>query len=204
MFKTLNLVLAAAAVMFAASPALAAAEVGTQAPTFQATDIDGNAFDLAALKGKKVILEWTNHECPYVIKHYDTGNMQKVQKTAADQGATWVSIVSSAEGRQGHVTAQEAKKITKDAGAHPSVKILDASGEIGKLYGAKTTPHMFVIDEDGTLAYAGAIDDNSSPRHNTVEGAKNYVLAALDDLAAGQAVQTASTQPYGCSVKYSY
>lgn len=204
MFKKLNLFAIALTMLFTAPTAMAAAEIGKAAPNFEATDISGKAFNLENYKGKTVILEWTNHQCPFVVKHYDTGNMQKIQKAATENGAIWVSIVSSAEGRQGHTTASEAQKIIDDSGAHPTYKILDTSGEIGKLYDAKTTPHMFVIDESGALAYAGAIDDNSSPRHNTVEGAKNYVVAALDDLSAGNAVQTASTQPYGCSVKYNY
>lgn len=196
--------IAAIALLLTTAPAMAAAEAGAPAPDFTATDITGAEFNLAALKGKTVVLEWTNHQCPFVVKHYDTGNMQKAQKTATDQGVVWVSIVSSAEGRQGHVSPEEAQAIIKDSGANPSVKIIDASGEIGKLYGARTTPHMFVINPEGNVAYAGAIDDNPSPRHSTVEGAKNYVLAAIDSIAAGTAVETASTQPYGCSVKYAY
>lgn len=203
MLKTFKY-LAAIALLFTAAPAMAAAEAGSPAPDFTATDINGEEFSLSALKGKTVVLEWTNHQCPFVVKHYETGNMQKVQKAATDQGVVWVSIVSSAEGRQGHVSAEEAKAITKEAGAHPTHKILDASGEIGQAYGAKTTPHMFVINAAGNIAYAGAIDDNPSPRHKTVEGAKNYVLAALDDLKNGRDVETASTQSYGCAVKYAY
>lgn len=185
-----------------AGPVMAAPQVGQPAPDFMAKDVNGNDFKLSDHKGKVVVLEWTNHECPFVIKHYDTGNMQKSQQIARDQGVEWITIVSSAPKYQGHVSAEEAKTIVSDAGANPTAKILDESGEIGKLYNARTTPHMFVVDADGALAYAGAIDDNSSPRHTTVEGAKNYVLAALDDLAAGRDVQTAQTAPYGCSVKY--
>ncbi len=183
-------------------PAYAAVEIGQPAPDFTATDVDGNAFKLSDHKGKTVVLEWTNHECPFVIKHYDTGNMQKTQKAARDQGVEWITIVSSAPEKQGHVSAEEAKAIVAEAGAHPTTKILDESGEIGKMYDARTTPHMFVIDAEGNVVYAGAIDDNSSPRHSTVEGATNYVTAALDDLAAGRAVATPQTAPYGCSVKY--
>lgn len=188
-------------VMFIA-PANAAAEIGKAAPEISAKDTNGNDFNLSDHKGKIVVLEWTNHACPFVVKHYDTNNMQSAQKKAREMGVEWISIVSSAEGRQGHVSAEEANKITAEAGASPTAKILDASGEIGKAYGAKTTPHMFVIDENGNLAYAGAIDDNSSPRASTVKGAKNYVLAAISDLQAGNAVETAQTAPYGCSVKY--
>lgn len=181
-------------------------EVGKAAPDFEATDIKGNPFKLSDHKGKIIILEWSNHKCPFVRKHYDSGNMQNLQKAAHDLGKdiAWVTIVSSAEGRQGHTDAKEAADIIKKTGATPDVKILDTSGTIGKLYDAKTTPHMFIVDAEGTLAYAGAIDDNSSPNPKTIEGAQNYVLAALNDLVSGNTVQTPQTQPYGCSVKYAY
>ncbi len=188
--------------LFATTPAFAAPEIGKPAPDFTAKDIEGKDFKLSDHKGKIVVLEWSNHECPYVVKHYGSGNMQKIQKTALDQGAEWVTIVSSAPGRQGNVSAEEAKKIATDAGANFTAKIMDESGAIGKAYDAKTTPHMFVIDKEGTLAYAGAIDDDPSPRPESVQTAKNYVLAALNDLAAGTPVQTPSPQSYGCAVKY--
>lgn len=187
-----------------ALPVYAAPEVGKAAPDFKTTDIDGKEFSLSALKGKKVILEWTNHQCPFVVKHYGSGNMQATQKAATDKGVVWVSIVSSAEGNQGHVSPEEARTITTEQKASPSVKILDPSGEIGHLYDARTTPHMFVIDEAGKLAYAGAIDSNSSPNPETIKGATNHVLAALDDLEAGRPVAVSSTQPYGCGVKYAH
>lgn len=180
----------------------ASPEIGAPAPDFTATDIDGKPFKLSDHKGKIVVLEWTNNKCPFVIKHYDTQNMQNTQKALKEQGVEWVSVNSSAPGRQGHVTPEEAKTILEEAGAHVTTQILDEDGTIGKLYDAKTTPHMFVIHTDGTLAYAGAIDDNSSPRHSTVEGATNYVLAAVEDLKAGRPVATSLTTPYGCSVKY--
>ncbi len=186
------------------TPAQAAPEVGQAAPGFTATDIDGNEFNLADHKGKIVVLEWTNHQCPFVMKHYNSGNMQKVQKAVKDQGVEWVTIVSSAEGRQGNTTPEEAAQIVEDAGAIITTKILDASGKIGKLYDAKTTPHMFIIDTNGVLAYVGAIDSNSSPNPATIEGAENYVLAAVDDLVSGNEVRTPRSQPYGCSVKYAY
>jgi peroxiredoxin len=188
--------------LFAIAPAFAAPEIGKLAPDFTAKDIDGKDFKLSDHKGKIVVLEWSNHECPYVVKHYSSGNMQKTQKAALDQGAEWVTIVSSAPGRQGNVSAEEAKKIATDAGASYTAKIMDENGAIGKAYDAKTTPHMFVIDKEGTLAYAGAIDDDPSPRPESVQTAKNYVLAALSDLAAGTPVQTPTSQSYGCAVKY--
>ena len=130
--------------------------------------------------------------------------MQKVQKEATEKGVKWITINSSAEGRQGYVSDEEAAKILEEKGAAPTAKILDPSGEIGKLYDAKTTPHMFVIDAEGNLAYAGAIDSDSSPNPESIEGADNYVLAAIDSLKAGEPVETTQTQPYGCSVKYAY
>ncbi len=187
-----------------AMPVYAAPQIGQPAPDFTATDIDGNEFTLSELKGKKVILEWTNNQCPFVVKHYGSGNMQATQKAATDKGAVWVSIVSSGEGMQGNVTSEEARAIMTEADAHPSAKILDPSGTIGHLYEAQTTPHMFVIDEEGILAYAGAIDSKSSPNPKSIETATNYVLAALDDLDAGRPVATSQTQPYGCAVKYSH
>ncbi|MCK6417655.1 MAG: thioredoxin family protein [Alphaproteobacteria bacterium] len=183
-------------------PVLAAPEIGQPAPDFTIKDIDGKEFNLADHKGKVIVLEWTNHECPFVRKHYESGNMQKTQQAARDQGVEWVSIVSSAPGRQGHVGADEARKIAQENKAVITTKLLDESGEIGKAYAAQTTPHMFVINKDGVLAYMGAIDDQPSPRAETVEGAQNYVLAALADLSAGKPVTTAQTQPYGCAVKY--
>lgn len=198
-------VIAAFALVMPISIAKAAAPViGEPAPNFKAVDVDGKEFNLADHKGKIVVLEWTNHQCPFVMKHYNSGNMQKVQKAVNEQGVEWVTIVSSAEGRQGHVTPEEAKKIVQDADATITTKILDPSGQIGKMYDAKTTPHMFVIDAEGKLAYAGAIDNKSSPNPSTIEGAENYVLAAVDDLISGNAVRTPQTQPYGCSVKYEY
>lgn len=190
------------------SPALAPAvaqaapEIGKPAPDFSATDLDGKPVKLSDLKGKIVVLEWTNPECPFVHKHYDTGSMQQTQKTATAKGVEWISIVSSAPQREGYMTPEQAKAVLAEKGAAPSAEILDSSGEIGRLYDARTTPHMFVIDAAGTLVYAGAIDDKPTPNPATLEGAKNYVLAALGDLEAGRPVATAQTQPYGCSVKY--
>lgn len=184
------------------STAQANAEVGAPAPDFSAVDTNGNAFKLSDHKGEIVVLEWTNHECPFVWKHYSEGNMQATQKKAEELGIKWVSIVSSAPDRQGHISAEEANKIVADEGAVVTAKILDESGEIGKLYGAVTTPHMYVINAEGSLVYAGAIDDNPSPNPKTIEGANNYVIAAMEAVKAGEAVEIAQTKPYGCGVKY--
>ncbi|MGB1077186.1 MAG: redoxin family protein [Bdellovibrionales bacterium] len=177
-------------------------KIGAPAPAFTATDTNGNEVSLEALKGKVVVLEWTNHECPFVIKHYETKNMQSLQEKAAEMGVTWISIVSSAEGKQGATTAEEANEIMAEQGAKPAHRILDPEGTIGHMYGAKTTPHMFVIDAEGNLAYQGAIDDNPSPRQSAVADAKNYVLEAMTALTTGGEIEVAETRSYGCSVKY--
>lgn len=176
--------------------------IGETAPDFSVLTTSGETFTLSEYKDKIVILEWTNHQCPFVRKHYDSNNMQDLQKELTDKGAVWVSIVSSAKGKQGHITPGEANAITTDESAAPSFKILDESGEIGKLFGAKTTPHMYVINAGGALAYNGAIDDDSSPYADRAKGANNYIRAAFNDLTNGNDVQVAETRPYGCSVKY--
>lgn len=192
------------AVLGASSQTQAATKlnVNQPAPVFTAKTSLGDTFNLADHKGKTVVLEWTNHKCPFVVKHYETNNMQSLQKELTKDGVVWVSIVSSAPGKQGHVSPEQAVQITKDQAAQPSFKILDDSGEIGKLYNAKTTPHMFVINPEGELVYQGAIDDNSSYKQSTVDGAKNYVRAAYANIKAGEPVAVSETKPYGCSVKY--
>ena len=194
--------IALAALCLVSAPAFAAPVVGEAAPTFSATDTKGNTVKLEDYKGKTVVLEWTNHGCPFVRKHYDSGNMQKTQKQAIDEGAVWLSVISSAEGKQGHVTGAEADKLTEDRGAAPTAVLLDPAGEIGKLYDAKTPPHMFVSDPRGMLVYAGAIDSIPSPFPSDIGKAENYVMSALADMKAEKPVQTAVTTDYGCSVKY--
>jgi peroxiredoxin len=186
----------------AAAPAMAAPEVGKPAPAFTGTDTTGKTWELAALEGTPVILEWTNHDCPYVVKHYESSNMQALQKDATAAGYTWLSVISSAPGKQGHVSPAQADELTESRGAAPTAVLLDPEGTIGQAYGARTTPHMFVIDADGTLVYMGGIDDKPTTNIADVEGAENYVRLAIADLAAGQPVGQAVTRPYGCSVKY--
>lgn len=182
--------------------ALAAVGVGKPAPDFTGVDSNGQSHRLSDFKGKTVVLEWTNHDCPFVVKHYSTGNMQALQREATGDGIVWLSIISSAPGKQGHVSPEQANELTASRKAAPSAVILDTSGDIGRLYGAKTTPHMYVIDGSGTLVYMGGIDDRPSSRKGDIEGANNYVRTALNELAAGKPVTDASTRPYGCSVKY--
>lgn len=199
---TKTLLTFAAALMLLAAPAFAAPTVGEPAPDFTGTDSNGVEHSLSDFRGKTVVLEWTNHECPYVVKHYGGGNMQKLQEAATADGVVWLSIASSAEGKQGYLTPEETNKLLEESGAKPTARILDASGEIGKLYEAKTTPHMFVIDPEGTLVYAGAIDSNASFDPATIEGAENYVMDAITAIKDGSEIKVASTKPYGCSVKY--
>jgi peroxiredoxin len=182
--------------------ASAAPTVGAPAPDFTATDTHGQKRSLADAKGKYVVLEWHNQGCPFVVKHYGSGNMQRLQKQLTGPGVVWLTIESSAPGKQGHVTPAESDAYMTEKGGSPTAVILDEDGRIGKLYGAKTTPHMFVIDPKGTLVYGGAIDDKPTTDQADVTGAKDYVLAAYEESKAGKPVATASTAPYGCSVKY--
>jgi peroxiredoxin len=189
------------------SPALAyaapQARIGEPAPTFSLTDSNGKAVSLTDFKGKTVVLEWTNHECPYVRKHYSANNMQMLQKKWTAQGVVWLTLISSAPGTQGYVTGEEANKLTAQRAAAPSHVLLDPKGDVGRAYGAQTTPHMYVIKADGTLAYMGGIDDRPTTRLEDLKTAKNFVDAALTELAEGKSVSATSARPYGCSVKYS-
>ena len=198
----LKLFSATAIFAFAASAAFAAPEIGAAAPAFSGATTAGETISLDQFAGKNVVLEWTNHDCPFVVKHYTTGNIQATQQATKEEGAVWITVISSAPGKQGYVSAAEADALTASRAAEPDFVLLDASGDIGRAYAAKTTPHMFVIDEAGKLRYDGAIDDKPSANHATVEGATNYLLAALDSVVAGEEVATARTKPYGCSVKY--
>jgi len=187
-----------------ASPAWAAgvAKVGETAPVFNAAATSGRSVSLADQRGKIVILEWTNHDCPYVRKHYDSGNMQTLQKEITAQGVVWLTLISSSPGTQGYVSPKEADELTASRKANPTAVLLDPSGAVGKSYGATNTPHMYIVDKAGLLVYAGAIDDRPTTRRADVQGAHNYVRAALEDMAAGRAVQTPVTRAYGCTVKY--
>jgi len=180
----------------------AAPRVGEPAPDFEGVDTRGEVHRLADYRGKIVVLEWTNHDCPFVRKHYGAGNMQDQQREAAAQGVVWLSVISSAPGKQGHVSPQEADELTRKRDAHPDAVILDPEGKIGRSYAAKTTPHMFIIDAAGTLVYMGGIDSISSANPDDIPRATQYVRVALQEMAAGKPVSSAVTKPYGCSVKY--
>ncbi|MEO0810203.1 MAG: redoxin domain-containing protein [Pseudomonadota bacterium] len=195
----------AGALMAAVLPvaaAFAAPEIGKTAPDFVGVNTKGETVKLSDLRGKTVILEWTNHDCPYVKKHYRTNNMQALQKDTTDKGIVWLSIISSAPDTQGNVTPAKADELTASRSAAPSSVILDPEGTIGRLYDARTTPHMYIIKPDGILAYKGAIDDRPTANDADVQGALNYVKNALGQLEAGKAVDPAATRAYGCSVKY--
>jgi hypothetical protein len=180
-----------------ASPALDQA-----APTFTAKTADGGTVDLAAYKGKTVILEWTNHECPYVVKHYDSGNIPTLQKDTTGKGIVWLQVISSAPGKQGYVDGATALKLNKDRGAAPSKVVLDPEGKIGVMYGAQTSPHMYIINPAGQLVYKGGIDSIPSSNKADIAKAENYVTSALSELSSGKKISKANTKPYGCSIKY--
>jgi peroxiredoxin len=185
-----------------AVPPTAAAKVGEPAPAFAAPDIAGRTVRLGDFAGKTVVLEWTNDGCPFVGKHYDSGNMQSLQQKYTAAGVVWLTIASSAPGEEGYVTPAEAKADLARWRAAPTDFLLDPEGNVGRLYDARATPHMVVIDRTGRLVYLGAIDDKPSTHFADIKTAHNYVAAALDAVAAGQPVAIASTRAYGCSIKY--
>ncbi len=182
----------------------AAAIVGQPAPALTASDADGKSRSLDEFKGKLVVLEWWNPGCPFVGKHYGSGNMQTLQHDWTAKGVVWLTVDSSAPGQQGYLTAAEAKATMKERGGAPTAVLLDPQGTTGKAFGAKTTPHMFVIDKTGVVAYAGGIDDKPSTDREDIPTAHNSVASALGELLAGKAVSVKSTPSYGCSVKYAH
>jgi len=179
-----------------------AARVGEKAPDFTATDSNGTQHTLSQYAGKYVVLEWHNNGCPYVRKQYNSGNMQELQKEWTARGVIWLTVISSARGMQGYVTADEENAYIKQVNASPTAALLDPTGKLGHLYDAKTSPHMFVINPSGTLIYDGAIDDMPTTDPADVPGATNYVSQALEEAMAGKPVTLATSRPYGCSVKY--
>ncbi len=176
--------------------------VNTKAPLFTLTDTKNKVIKLSDFKGKYVVLEWFNFGCPFVKKHYESGNMQKLQKDYTGKGVVWLSICSSAPGKQGHESAAEYNRDFAEKNAAPTAILIDTEGKVGHLYDAKTTPAMYVINPEGILVYAGAIDDTPGTDASEIATAKNYVAAALDESMAGKPVTTPETKSYGCSVKY--
>jgi peroxiredoxin len=189
---------------FAVMPGVASAtsELGKPAPLFTATDSNGKSWSLADLKGKVVVIETTNHDCPYVVKHYRSGNMQAQQREAAAKGVVWLTSASSAKGEEGFVTAAQANDLTQKRSAAPAAVLLDPQSKIARAYGATVTPHMYIINAQGVLVYKGGIDSIRSSSVSDVPKAKQYVRVALDEVLAGKPVAEASTPPYGCSLKY--
>ncbi len=197
-----NSAFAALAVLVLATPAFASVATNEPAPNFTLTDTNGQSHSLSDFRGKTVVLEWTNHDCPFVVKHYKPKAMQALQAEATADGVIWLSIISSAEGKQGYVTPEQANAIRAEHGIASTAMLLDTSGEVGRLYAAKTTPHMYIINAEGILVYQGAIDSIASANANDIAKADNYVRLALASLKAGEPIANPTTQPYGCSVKY--
>lgn len=193
----------AAASVFVPFAANAAATLDQPAPAFTVQGADGKPVSLSAYKGRTVVLEWTNHECPFVRKHYDhSGNIPKLQKEATANGVVWLQVITSYPGSQGHVSGAEALKLNQQRGAAPTAVLLDSDGKLGKAYEARTTPHLYVINAAGNLVYKGGIDSIPSSNASDIAKADNYVRLALADMAANRKVAQPSTRPYGCSVKY--
>jgi peroxiredoxin len=200
--KATRMLGALGAAVLLATFTVTAARVGEPAPGFTGTDTKGKAHSLADYKGRFVVLEWHNRDCPYVRKHYGAGNMQALQKEWAGKGVVWLTILSSAPGQQGHQTAEAANAFFAEQKSAASAILLDPEGKIGHLYEAKTTPHMYVIDPQGNLVYNGAIDDKPTADPADIPTAKNFLSAALTEAMAGKPVSTPTSRPYGCSVKY--
>ena len=192
-------------IIFFAMNIFSLAKVGETAPNFSLINQDNKKISLEEFRGKKVVLEWTNHECPFVKRHYETGNMQKLQKELVDNDVIWLSIVSSAKGKQGYIDQDQAKQLTLTRDASPNHVLLDEDGSVGKKFVAKTTPHMYVIDEDGILKYQGAIDNLGTMGalfSTDLSQGVNFVREAIQSLNAGLEIESSSTRPYGCSIKY--
>ncbi|HEY9090818.1 redoxin domain-containing protein [Parasphingorhabdus sp.] len=185
-----------------AMPLAAAQKTGAIAQDFKLTDMNGKTVQLSSFRGKPVVLEWHNPGCPFVAKHYDSGNMQKTQAAAREQGAVWLTINSGAKGKQGYMNGPDAQKLFKETGMKSNHYLLDMKGVVGKAYAAKTTPHMYIIDASGKLVYQGGIDDKPTADQADIKEARNHVSAALAELKAGKSVSVAQSRPYGCSVKY--
>ncbi|MBF7073566.1 redoxin domain-containing protein [Glaciecola sp. MH2013] len=198
--KTKGLITLACAALL--STQVFAAKVDKAAPDFTLQNSLGEQVSLSDYAGKYVVLEWTNHQCPYVVKHYGSDNMQGLQEKYTEDDVVWLSIISSAPGKQGYVEASEANELTKSRNAKPSHVLFDPDGTVGKMYAAKTTPHMYIIDPEGDLRYAGAIDSIKSANPADIPKATNYVVAGMDALQAGGSPEKKLTPPYGCSIKY--
>lgn len=195
-------ILAALLALFCTTGVFADAVVGSAAPDFTLVSSTGEDVSLSDYQGTPVVLEWSNHQCPYVRKHYGSGNMQRTQAAITKDGAVWLTILSSAPGKQGHVDGEQAQRLSAERGTYESLVLLDPTGAVGRTYGAKTTPQMALINEAGTLLYWGAIDDKPSANPKSLNGATNYLKQAWDQFKAGDTITPSQTKPYGCTVKY--
>ena len=203
MKKSLLVSILSIALLALSAPVLAAPQVGQPAPDFTVVDTAGVEHSLTDFAGKKVVLEWTNHECPFVVKHYGSDNMQGQQRMGRDEhDVVWLSVISPKPGAQGHVSPEQADELTANRNAYRTAVLLDESGDMGRAYDARVTPHMYIIDEDGVLQYMGGIDSNPSSNPADIPGATQYVVAALTEMAAGQPITDTMTRPYGCTIKY--
>lgn len=180
----------------------AAVETGAEAPAFTLLDSKGTEHSLSDFKGKYVVLEWTRHTCPFVVKYYENGDMQALQKELTDEGAVWLQMASSAKGKPGYLTASEADAQRTESGANSTALLLDSDGVVGRAYDARTTPHMFLINPEGVVIYQGAIDSIKSAKSKDIAKATNYVKVAYDSAVAGKPIEKSTTTPYGCGVKY--
>lgn len=185
-----------------ATAALASPEIGAPAPNFSVVDTQGVEHSLSDFEGSTIVLEWTNHDCPFVVKHYATNNMQNLQREMRDEGAVWLTVISSAPGTQGHVSPEQADELTESRDAAPTAVLLDESGTMGRAYAARVTPHMYVIDAEGLLQYAGGIDSIPTANHDDVARAEPWFADAARAVLAGESVERPVTRPYGCTVKY--
>jgi len=200
--KTKSIVITLGSLIATSLLALDAPPVGSAAPDFSLTDAKGKSHSLSEYKGKYVVLEWFNPECPFVKKHYGSDNMQKLQQEYTGKGVVWLTIDSSAPGTEGSLTAEQAEKISTAWKTKQTALLLDPEGKAGRAYGAKNTPNMVVISPEGKIVYEGAIDSKATPNPADIPSSTNYVKVALDESLAGKSVTTANTRPYGCSVKY--
>src|SRR6266851_1177780 len=200
--KTKLILVALTSILTTAIQASDSPPVGSAAPDFSLQDANGKAHSLSDYKGKYVVLEWFNPECPFVKKHYGSANMQKLQQNFTSKGVTWLTIDSAAPGKEGNLTPEQANKTAAKWNVHSTALLLDPEGKAGRAYGAKNTPHMFVINPEGKVIYEGAIDNKPTPYPEDIPQATNYVKVALDESMAGKPVSTPSSRPYGCSIKY--
>lgn len=202
MKRSASILATAVAGLFVAALAHASASVGQPAPEFKVKDASGKEQSLSAYKGKYVVLEWVNPGCPFVRKHYDTSNMQSTQAAATAKGAVWLTVSSTAKDAGDYKSGAELSAWLKEQGAKPTATLMDDDGKVGHAYGARTTPHLYIVDPQGKLVYAGAIDSKATARKEDVKSATNYVTAALDEALAGKPISKATSEPYGCSIKY--